>query len=213
MATFGEIKTAVSKRLLDPNNVSITSSDVANAINDSIAYWKFRKFWFNSIKDTVTLTEHDGNLPVTGDFLVSTQDDDGFNIEYSGMRYPLQKVSQQVFDNIWLSTGYGIPVYYARVNNTYQMYPLPDRAYDLNRHYLKEYSALTSDSQTNDFTNYASVLIRNWTLADLVAEFEQDDKMEAYYRARADNEYRQLTVMTDKVNGAGKLTIDSVLYS
>ncbi len=213
MATFGDIQTSVSKRLLDAMNVSVTISDVANAINDSIAYWKFRRFWFNEVADSVSLTAQNGTLPVTGEYLVSTMDDDGFNIEYSGMRYTLTKVSTQVYDNLWLSNGYGIPQYWARVGQTYQVYPLPDQAYTCNRHYLKEYTALTGNTQTNDFTINASRLITLWTLADLTAELQQDDKMETYYRARAQAEYKNLCVMNDKVNGAGKLTLHSILNS
>lgn len=211
MATFLELQTAVSKRLLDPNNSSISSEDVADSINASIKYWKFRRFWFNEINDDVTLTAENGLLPVTGAFLVSTMKDDGFNIEYSNQRYPLQKISQAEYDGMWLGNGFGLPRYYARTGDTYQVYPLPDRAYTVNRHYLEDYPALSDDSDTNDFTIYADRLITLWTLANMTAEFRQDDKMESYYRAAAKDEYKNLGVMTSKTNGTGRLTQHSTL--
>lgn len=211
MATFQDMQTAVSKRLLDPNNVSIALSDVANSINDSIAYWKFRKFWFNTIDDQVTMTYQDPVIPMTGDILVPQYDDDGFNIEYSSMRYPLKKISQQVFDALYLTNGYGLPAFYARTGQEFQVYPIPDRAYTLNRRYLKEYAALSGDTDTNDFSVYASRLIILWTLANMSAEFRQDSTMESYYRTAANDEYRNLRVMADKNNGSGKLTIYSIL--
>lgn len=211
MATFLDIKTAVSKRLLDPSNVAVSSEDVAQAINDAIAYWKFRRFWFNEVLDQVTLTIQDGTLPLTGEFLVSTMDDDGFNIEYSNMRYPLKKISQATYDGLFLNNGYGIPQYYARLGQTYQVYPLPDRAYTVNRHYLKDYASLVDDADTNDFTDNASRLITLWACANLSAELRQDDKMETYYRGASADEYRNLRVMSDKSNGSGKLTLHSNL--
>lgn len=213
MATFQDIQNSVSKRLLDPNNVSIALADVANSINDAISYWKFRRFWFNEITDQVTMTYQDPIIPLTGDILVPMFDDDGFNIEYSSMRYPLRKISQQVFDHLYLTNGYGLPAFYSRTSQTFQVYPIPDRAYTLNRHYLKEYAALSGNTDTNDFTIYASRLITLWTLANMSAEFRQDSTMEAYYRQAANDEYKNLRVMADKTNGTGKLTIYSDLCS
>lgn len=106
MATFGSIQSMVSKRLLDPNYQAVAQSDVAQAINDAISYWKFRRFWFNEFMDTVTLTPQDGVITNMPDFLVNVTDDDGFNIEYSNVRYPLRKITQQQYDNMYLSNGY-----------------------------------------------------------------------------------------------------------
>lgn len=211
MATFGEIQTQVSKRLLDPNNVAISSSDVAASINDAIRYWKFRRFWFNEVFDSVTLTENVGTVPMTGSILVPSTDNGGFVIEYSDMRYPLRKVLQQEYDTVWLENGYGLPYLYARVGRDYEVYPLPDRAYTLKRHYLKEYTDLSIPNDTNDFTDYASRLIMLWAAANLSGELRQDEKMEEYFRNAANDEYRQLQVMTDKSNGSGKVSIYSTL--
>lgn len=211
MATFGELQTQVSKRLLDPNNEAVSLSDVASSINEAIAYWKFKRFWFNEVFDTATLTAQDGVIPLGAEFLVPSTEDDGFVIEYSGIRYPLTKISQPSYDSIWLQNGYGLPSAYARVGQEYLAYPLPDQAYTVRRHYLKEYQNLSSDTDTNDFTGYAPVLIRNWSLADLTAEFRQDDKMESYFRTRALKEYENLQTMSRKSNATGRILINSNL--
>jgi hypothetical protein len=212
MSTFGEMQSYVSKRLLDPNNISVSSSDVAQAINDAISYWKFRRFWFNEVSDTATMTAQDPSFPYPSDFLVPATKDDGFNIHYSAMRYPLAKITQQQYDGLFLTNGYGIPRWYARIGNEeYKCYPIPDQAYTVGRHYLKDYDALVNTSDTNDFTENADRLINLWALANLSAELRQDDKMEAYYRQAANDEYRNLRVMTNKANGTGKLTIYSNL--
>lgn len=211
MPTFSAMKTYVAKRLLDPNGTAVSADDVGQAINDAIDYWKFRRFWFNEINDTATLTAEDPVFPVPSDFLVPAMDDDGFNIRYGNIVYPLVKITQSQFDGIFLTNGYGLPSWYARVGQEYKCYPIPDQAYTVGRHYLRDYDALVNPSDTNDFTDNASRLINLWALANLSAELRQDDKMETYYRSAADNEYKNLMVMTRKSNASGKLSINSFL--
>lgn len=211
MATFAEVKSAVSKRLLDANNTAVSSSDVAALINDAIRYWKFRRFWFNEVVSTLALTAQSADFPYPDDFLVPATRNAGFYIQYSSVRYPLIKISQAQYDGLYLSNGYGMPQYYARVGSSYQTYPIPDQAYSVGSHYLKDYAELADNEDTNDFTDYADRLITLWACANGSAEFRQDDKMEAYYRQAANDEYRQLQVMTDKSNSTGTLTLSSIL--
>lgn len=212
MATFGDMTTYVAKRLIDPNGTAVAASDVHDALNDSIAYWKFRRFWFNEVADSATLTIQNAAFPYPSNFLMPSTDDDGFNIEYGGVRYPLTKVTQQVYDSLYLSNGYGLPRWYARMaNSEYQCYPIPNVAYTVNRRYLSDFPALVNDADTNVFTINAARLIELWALGNLVTELRQDTTMGDYYRAASQNEYRNLRVRTDKENGTGKLTLFSNL--
>lgn len=209
MATFGDIQSAVSKRLLDPANTSVSASDVAQAINAAISYWKFRRFWFNEVSDTATLTAQSPVFPYPSNFLVPATKDDGFYISYSSQRYPMTKISQPDYDAIIMANGFGLPRAYARIGDTqYQCYPIPDQNYTVGRHYLKQYADLSSSTDTNDFTIYADKLIESWALANLSAELRQDDKMEAYYRNKAKDEYKNLGVMSNKTNATGRLSIN-----
>lgn len=212
MATFGEMTVYCSKRLIDASNQAVSESDVQTAINESIAYWKFRRFWFNEVADTATLTAQNAAFPVPSDFLMPATQDDGFYIEYGNDRRPLSKISQQQYDELFLSNGYGLPCWYARLGGDgYQCYPIPDDAYTVGRHYLKDYTALSATNDTNDFTNNASRLINLWTLGNLITELRQDAAQGDYYRAAAQDEYRNLRVRTDKENSSGKLAIYSNL--
>lgn len=219
---FGDMTAYVSKRLIDPSNAAVSESDVQQGINQSIAYWKFRRFWFNEVKDQVTVLEHDPTIPVIGDgILVPSTDYDGFYIQYGGVRYPLVKITQQEYDNLYLTNGYGMPLWYSRigsgenadplVDDQYQCYPIPDRDYDLGRHYLKDYDDLAADADENDFTVNASRLIMLWALANLTTELRQDVTMGNYYRDATTNEYRNLRVLTNKKNATGHLTLYSGL--
>lgn len=214
MANFGQMAAYIAKRLIDPQGVAVSYDDIKESINDAIRYWKFRRFWFNEVIDTATLTAQSGSFPYPANFLVPSTGDDGFYIQYGNIRYPLSKIAQQVYDGIFLSNGYGLPRWYARdASLQYQCYPLPDQNYVVGRHYLKDYPDLAVDSDTNDFTTNASRLINLWALSNLVTELRQDVDMGNYYRDATDNEYRQLGVLTAKANGTGKLTLYSDLIN
>jgi len=211
MATFGELQTAVSKRLLDVNNVAVSQSDVALALNNAISYWKFRRFGFNQQELDLTLTIQDGTINIPSGSLVPDTDDGAFVIEYSNERWPLVKKSREQYNQIWTRNGYGIPKVYAYMSTTYECFPLPDRAYTLKCYLLKDYADLVNLSDTNDFTINAPRLIQLWALANLSGELRQDEKMETYYRGASNNEYMNLGVLSDKQSGTGKLTLESNL--
>lgn len=211
MATFLQLQQRVSKRLLDPSNAAVALSDVKEAINEAIEYWKFRRFWFNTVRDTGTMTAQSGVIPVPDDFLVPFMEDGGFEIEYSNMRYPLRKLNQASYDGLWLGNGYGLPLYYANLAGVYNAYPLPDRAYTVRRNYLKDYVALSADGDTNDFTTHGAKLIEYWALTDLHRDFRQDPKMSDAYYESAQDEYKNLQVMTTKSNATGGLVLHSHL--
>lgn len=210
MPTFGQLKTLVSQKLLDPNNTAVSATDVGNAINDAIKFWKFRRLWFNVVSDTATLTEHDPVIPLPSNFLVEIVDNP-FRIAYSTMRYDMQKRDPNVFDDWFLTNGYGIPQIYTNKAGIYYCYPIPDRDYTLLRYYLKDYDELTTDDQTNDFTDHADKLILYDALSRLYAENRQDDKMEAYYSARGEDEFTRLTTFTALKEAPEDLTLDSYL--
>ena len=210
--TFGDMKTYVAKRLIDPTGTAVDTSDIGGAINDAIDYWKFRRFWFNEVADTDVLTAQSADFPYPSDFLVPVSEDDGFYVEYGNIRYPLVKISESLYDSLYLANGYGIPRWYARIGDgEYKCYPLPNIAYTVGRHYLKDYSVLVNDSDTNDFTDNAARLINLWACGNLVSELRQDTASGDYYRTAAQNEYRNLRLLTDKMNGTGKLTLFSHL--
>lgn len=211
MATLAQIRTYISARLLDPNNTAVSAATVTSAINDAIRYWKFKRFWFNQGFDTSqSLTAQSPTIPLPSDFLVEVPND-GFVLSYSNMRWPLTKALPRQFDEVILDNGYGRPYIYTRKRAVYTCYFIPDQAYALLIYYLKEYTDLSLDADTNDFTVNAERLIELWALANLTAELRQDDKMEAYYRAAAEDEYQNLENFTAKANPSGRVVIDSFL--
>lgn len=211
--TFSQLTTYVSKRLIDPSNTAVSVGDVQEGINDAIAYWKFRRLWFNEAAETVTLTAQNPTIPLTDNFLCPSIQDDGFNILFGGVKYPLVKVDIPTMDSLYLSNGYGLPRWYARMANLeYQVYPIPDTNYVTDLYQLNDYPALVTGSDNNDFTNFAKRLIALWALGNLASELRQDTPGTGdYYRQAAQDEYRNLRVLTNKKNASGKLQIYSQL--
>lgn len=208
MATFGELITRVSKRLLDANNTSVSQQDVAASLNEAISYWKFTRFWFNESTFTGNMTEDDATLPTASDFLIPAYDDGAFIINYSEQRYPLSKIKQIQYDAMFMDNGKGQPRYYARAGQSYEAYPIPDRDYTCISRYLKDYEEIAAENYNavNDFITHASRLILLWSCANIVAELRQDDKMESYFRNAATNESQNLLKRTKKENSTGTLT-------
>lgn len=213
MANFAQMKTWVSKRLLDPLNTSVSSDDVGDLLNMSLQYWKRRRFWFNEITDTTTLSESDPSVPLPDDWLCPSIDD-CFVIEYSGIRYPLKKVSESQYNAMYLSNGIGQPWWYAKLaTDEYQVYPIPDRDYTLRRFYLREYDDFSADGDTNDFSEDAALLLQYTAAAYGQRDFRQDAAMYDAFWSQAQREYQNLLVQTRKDNATGSLTITSMLTS
>lgn len=213
MATFGQMKTWVSKRLQDPNNTAVSSDDVGDLINQALSYWKNVRFWFNEVTDTTTLTAQDNSVPLPADWLVPSIDE-ALVIEYSGIRYTLKKVSEAFYNQIYLSNGIGQPFYYSKqANSGYKVYPIPNKDYTLRRFYLKDYDDFVNDSDTNDFSEEAQYLLQYTAAAYGSRDFRQDLDMYKSFMDRALDEEQNLLVTTRKDNATGSLTIFSVLTS
>jgi len=213
MANFGQMKTWVSKRLLDPNNTAVSSADVGDCINMALGLWKNNRFWFNEVTGTDTLAQGNAAIMLPSDWQLPSVDD-AFVIEYSGIRYPLKKVSESQYNAMYLSNGIGQPWWYSKqANSGFQVYPIPDRDYTLRYFYLKEYEDFSADSDTNDFSTLAAPLLQYTAAAYASRDFRQDMNMYSAFWQQAQTEYQNILVTTRKNNATGSLTITSMLTS
>lgn len=208
MATFEALQQKVSTRLKDPNNVDIAVSDVAAVINDAIAHWAKRRFWFNEFEETVVLTAGSPTVTlVTNPNPIEIFARGGMTINYASSRWPLTKVSPNEYDDMNVQ-GNGMPFAWVYRNGGYEVYYYPDQAYSLVTRGLKSYASLVGNSDTNDFTDNAVNLIVYEALSRFYAEFRQDEKMEAYYAARAENEYKTLKMQTNRLNSTRRFSVE-----
>lgn len=212
MATLAQIRTAILERLQDPNGNSISAASVDAVINDSIKYYKNRHYWFNEAVANITLNAADPVVPSVPSDVLYELPVGGMTISYSSARYPLQKITAQLYDNMNYQ-GKGLPRFYVFRNNQYELYFYPDRAYTLVMRYLKDYAVLVNDSDTNDFTNYAELMVRYDSLSRIYAEYKQDEKMEGYFTGKRDDEERNLLRRSNHNTGSGTLTKQSYLLT
>lgn len=212
MATFGEIVSRVSRRLIDASNTAVDVADVKAAINQGQGYWKVRRFWFNEVSDTATLTAGNADFPFpSSTCLFPSYDHDGFYIEYGGVRYPVSKLLRPEYDAVFTSNTEGRPRYYANVSGAYKCFPTPDQDYMLGRHYLKQYTDLDADDDSNDFTVNADRLLMLYALMTLSAELRQDMPMANYYQAAMQQEFNNLNVRNNALHSSGELVLDSAI--
>lgn len=205
------MKTWVSKRLQDPNNTAVSSSDVGDMINQALSYWQNVRFNFNEITDETVLAQGDPAIPLPDDWLCPSIDD-CFVIEYSGIRYPLRKISETMYNAFYLSNGVGQPWYFTKqASDNYQVYPIPDRNYTLRRFYLRDYAPFSADGDTNDFSEKAQNLLQYTAVAYGSRDFRQDINMYQVFMQQALDEKKNLLATTRKDNATGAVTIYSML--
>ena len=209
MATLSELQTKIAARLLDTSNTVVSLTQITAQINDTIKTWKYKRFWFNEASGNITLTAASATLTPPSDFLIEIPKN-GFTINYGNVKWPITKVSPLRYDDED-AQGNGLPYMYKWVGGVYSVYYIPDQAYTVICKYLKDYDDLSDSSDTNDFTTNAEDLIIYDSLAKLHGELRQDEKMEGYYSARAENEYAILRDFTSKYTGSGRLSVDSIL--
>jgi hypothetical protein len=211
MPTFAQLKTRVSRKLIDPNNTAVSASDVGDAINDAIKYWKYSRFWFNETTATVTLNVSDQVVPnIPSDFLYEDQEN-GFVILYDQITYTLTKKHPKEFDRISIQNATGLPSVYTWRNGVYTVYFQPNIAYTMNIYYIKDYVDLSADDDSNDFTTFADQLITYEAVGRLTGEDRQDSASGSEYLGRADREFKNLTNRTSKQTASGRLDVDTIL--
>lgn len=230
--TFNTIQTRVAARLIDPNSVAVSVSQVQQAINDAVFFWKSRKFFFNQKLAQLTMdtsAASDGSAPsdpyvlgfgntnalyphapvLPSDFLYEDEDN-GFVIPYSNLKYTMVKKPPREFDAVNVS-GVGLPYMYTYRNGNYEFYFLPNIAYTLNVYYRNDYAPLVNAGDNNDFTNFAGKLIEYDAVGRLLADLRLDDDRADRFFARAQQEYVNLKSRSSKQNATGQMSVETIL--
>ena len=235
MPTFGALQTKISKKLIDASQTAVSASDVGDAINDAINYWKFRRFWFNERQVTLTMDINDPfifmygqsnvnypSAPTLPQLFLYEFPDDGFVIYYNQLRYTMAKRHPKTFDDqaiggntgpagVPSGSGLGLPYMYTFRNQTYEFYFYPNIAYSMVVNYITDYVDLANPTDTNDFTDYADRLILYEALSHLYGENRQDQSMEGSFFSKADREYQNIKKRGFQMQGTGQLTTENIL--
>ncbi len=212
MATFGAVKTAIARRLLDDNHTAVTDIEIGEAINEAIKLCKQKRFWFNTTSSDLTIASGDDtvvNLPT--DFLIDIPRNSLIIID-NGSRHQVKKNSPSAFDGQSATDSTGRPKIYVNRDGVLELFPTADQDYSATLYYIKEYAAFltdgTEDTLTNDFLDEGRMLIQNMALSNLHGELRQDEKMEKRYAERTMTEYNGLLSRTNALLKTGTLTIE-----
>jgi hypothetical protein len=234
-ATFGSLQTKISTKLIDAGQTAVSAANVADAINDALHFWKFRRFWFNERQVTLTMDINDPfvfiygqsnpnylNAPVLPQLFLYEFPEDGFTIYYNQLRYVMEKKSPKVFDIHTVGgitgpagtpsgSGLGLPFMYTFRNQAYEFYFYPNLNYSMVVNYITDYVDLSLPNDTNDFTNYADRILLYEALSHLYGENRQDEQQEGTYFAKAEREYQNLKMRGFQQQESGSLTIETIL--
>lgn len=223
MSTFVQLKSKIAQRLIDPSSTAVSLTNVGDAINDAITFWKYKRFWFNQTSVVKTMDFNDpyilqyGNTktayplaPVLpSDFLYEIPEN-GFVINWNNLSYTMKKKHPKEFDATNVR-GIGLPFIYTFRDENYEFYFYPNINYLMSVYYVKNYVDLVNDSDHNDFTDFAEKMIIYEALSRLSAELRQDEKMQAYYSAAALKEYENIKIRSFDQMKSGTLVIDTIL--
>lgn len=206
MATFGELKTAAALRLLDKNGTAVSPDSVGRAINDAIALWKKKEFWFNQKEAIVPVSVGDETIQNFPSDFLRPLDTGAFSYAYANWYDRLPTFNAGDYDYAYMDTP-GAPVGVGFISGSWRVYPKADRDYTIKVRYIKDYPDLITDDDVNDFTLDANRLVLMQALSNLTGELQQDEKMSPYYEGEAQKEYAALKLLTHKIMGTNRLTV------
>lgn len=210
MATLAEIRDNVLAKLDDGSVQRPDSSQVVAQINSTIDYYENDAFWFT--QDIATLQTTPGSRILAGippDFKMVVEPN-ALVIIQGNIKYPLVHTTPLAFDTLDVDAQ-GRPVWYTYRDGNFELYYIPDQAYDVRLFYRKFYSDLVNDSDTNDFTDFAPRLIEYRTLSDLLFDYREDEERGAIYARRAAEERTQIQAETYNRTATGNLSIESIV--
>ncbi len=210
MATLGDIVTRIQARLFDANGTAVGISEIVPAVNAAIKYYKQNRFFFNQKSLVIPLVAQNPVLPLPSDFLCEIPQS-GITIEFAQVRYPVRKVTPEVYDSV-VTFSYGIPDVYTNRAGQIEFFPYPDIAYNARLLYLKDYPDLVNLADSNDFTVNADQMITYNALMRLHGELRQDPTMADYYMNQARTEFNQLSARTSKLNASGFVNPVHLVY-
>jgi len=214
MTALGTLTTRIAQKLLDTGNVVVSAPSIIDAVNESVRFWKRRSFWFNEFEETVVLSTNDPMLNLLTVTPLVVFENQGVVIIDQDERYDVTKVSSAIYDAA-NDEQQGRPYIWTYRNDGYELFYYPDEAYSAVVRGIKDYSAFATDGTdnalSNDFTDEAEDLIVYEALSRIHGGIRQDEKMEAYFRRLATDEYNNLMGFDNSKQGTGTLQTHSCL--
>lgn len=201
MTTFGAMKARIADETLRSDLVT----QIGNAIRSAIAEYRAERFWFNEASAQTVTTAGDAVItPPVGlvrvDFVEAVQ---GPGLH--GTRYRLQSVSFEVRQAMSASATQGPPRTWAGYRDKILLYPVPDGAYPLWLHHLRDLPALEADTDSNAWLTEAGDLIRQAAKRILYSDVVDDERRAAIAAAAEHRALAALRGQSLNRTGTGRL--------
>jgi len=221
MATLGELRTRILAKLAEGGGyvAAPTAAQVNDQINSTISLYSSDTWWFTEAIETGLCVVGDPILPVPEDFGAFLEPN-GVVVQQNNVRYPVMKITPLQYDTIYVGSGVsldplslgatGLPRFYTYRDQRIELYYPPNFEYTYYIYYKKLYADLTTDDESNDFTNFCTRLIEYQTLADCYRDYRSDAEMAAIYDAKVKTEYLSIAQQSYERTATGNLTTENV---
>lgn len=150
----------------------LTLSPIQTAIQNAIAKWERKHFYFNEVEGSNAFTTVVGQEFYTAAdaAVIGTNPHiDKLWVYISGNRYSLNPRTEQYISDTSLNpSNNGQPIDYAYYAESIRMYPIPDGAYPCTIEGVQRFTTLTNDTDANVWTQDAEALIRTEAKIDLL---------------------------------------------
>lgn len=175
MATYQ----ALQQKIADDLNRSDLTTQIQAAILAAVELHEAERFWFNELRQTSAFTTVQGQEFYTSAdsaLIASMKQLDAVTITVSGNRYPLTKRTYGLLEALSsTTTSRGQPCDYAIYGEGLRLWPIPDGAYAVALSGLRQFTALSGDTDENPWTTEAFELIRAQAKEDLNLNVLKDD--------------------------------------
>jgi len=188
---MSDYATLVNRVLDDLDRQGSLTSQAQSAIQTAIDHYEGTRFYFNQERATAQTVNAQEFYPLPTDVL----DIDVLSITYGDYTTKLNRRTYEQIEDWAVSavsvTGY--PTDYAIYNQQIRLYPIPNAdGYTLTLSYAKRLSALSNDTDSNDWTTTAEELIRSRADADMSFRILQNEKRAIGFKAFEQDAYQRL---------------------
>lgn len=173
MTTFATMRS----RIADDLSRTDLTTQINLAINRAIIYFESERFWFSETTGTFSTIANQQSYG-TGDSLPSDikEIDDPVRITISSTNIPsLKRIPYAELLAKDIGAFVGQPSEWSWFQSKMYFYPRPDSIKTITLSYQKSYTALSGDSDTNDWTVYAESLIESAARYDLFKNTIRDE--------------------------------------
>lgn len=209
MSDFGTMKARIGAETLrtDTTNLGYIGSEILTAIS----HYGHERSISNEEVTTLSTVASNSWVTLPTDFL----DLDHLKITIGGSFYDLYPMPFTDIESADQNTHSGLPVRYALYDESIRLYPTPDAVYTLTLAYTKDLTALSDDTDTNDWMTRGEALIRaraeaSFKIAYLYDESAKQEAMnfamrdEPFLSAREKSAYNAFRSRANKYISSGQ---------